>query len=292
MLPILAFFLAALTPEQRAIDFLSREVPRWARENHCYSCHNNGDAARALYLARQRGYAVPPESMADTTAWLQRPAQWSEIHGNPAASDRKLARIQFAAALAEAYRTGATRNRRALVAAAESLLPYQDPDGSWVVDTGGLPGAPATYGTALATYMTRRTLETAGRAQFAQPIARANQWFQAASPGSLVEAAAILLALPGNQKCRDWILNSQTSEGGWGPQPKMPAEPFDTALAMLALHASGQTKPRARARALLLGMQETFGAWPETTRPAGGNSYAEHISTAGWVLYALLATLD
>ena len=32
--------------------------------------------------------------MADTTAWLQQPAQWSEIHGNPAASDRKLARIR------------------------------------------------------------------------------------------------------------------------------------------------------------------------------------------------------
>ena len=290
MLSIFAFFLAALTPQQRAIDFLSREVPRWARENHCYSCHNNGDAARALYLAKQRGYIVPPESIADTSAWLQQPAKWNEIHGNPAASDRKLARIQFAAALAEAYRTGATRNRQALVAAAEALLAYQDANGSWVVDTGGLPGAPAAYGTALATYMTRRTLETAGSARFAQPIARANQWFASASPGSLVDAAAILLALPGNRKCLEWILSAQTSDGGWGPQPKMPAEAFDTALAMLALHASGQTEPLARARGLLFAMQEASGAWPETTRPSGGHSYAEHISTAGWVVYALLTT--
>ena len=290
MLAIFAFFLAALTPQQRAIDFLSREVPRWARENHCYSCHNNGDAARALYLAKQREYVVPPESMADTSAWLQQLAKWNEIHGNPAASDRKLARIQFAAALAEAYRTGAIRNRQALVAAAEALLTWQDANGSWVVDTGGLPGAPATYGTALATYMTRRTLETAGRARFAQPIARANQWFASASPGSLVDAAAILLALPGNRKCLDWILSAQTSDGGWGPQPKMPAEAFDTALAMLALHASGRTQPLARARSLLLAMQDESGAWPETTRPAGGHSYAEYISTAGWVVYALLTT--
>jgi hypothetical protein len=31
-------------------------------------------------------------------------------------------------------------------------------DGSWVVDTGGFSGAPATYGTTLAPYMTRRTV--------------------------------------------------------------------------------------------------------------------------------------
>ncbi len=34
------------SPEARAVAFLAREVPRWSRENHCYSCHNNGDAAR------------------------------------------------------------------------------------------------------------------------------------------------------------------------------------------------------------------------------------------------------
>ena len=152
---------------QTALAFLSREVPRWSQENHCYSCHNNGDAARALYLARQRGYAVPAEALADTTAWLLAPAKWDEIHGAPAASDKKLGRIQFAAALAEAFRTGAVRDEGTLRTAAESLVKLQDADGSWRVDTGGLPGAPATYGTALATYMARRTLETAGGARFA-----------------------------------------------------------------------------------------------------------------------------
>src|SRR3982750_1650529 len=39
---------------QSALHFLSTEVPRWEQQNHCYSCHNNGDAARALYLAKAR----------------------------------------------------------------------------------------------------------------------------------------------------------------------------------------------------------------------------------------------
>jgi hypothetical protein len=267
---------------QTALTYLSREVPRWPQENHCYSCHNNGDAARALYRARAAGFAVPAAVLRDTTAWLLAPAKWDDIHGAPAASDRKLTRIQFAAALAEAYRSGAVHDGGALRAAAESLAAIQDADGSFRVDTGGLPGAPATYGTALATYLSRRTLQTAGGARFAVPISQASRWLSAAKPASTVDAAALLLASPDRADCRRFLLAAQTSDGGWGPQPRMPAEPFDTAMALLALGGN------ARGRLWLLKVQEPDGAWPETTRPAGSQSYAERISTTAWVVYALL----
>ena len=41
---------------KRALQFLSREVPSWSIENKCYSCHNNGDAARR---------STPPHDAAD-----------------------------------------------------------------------------------------------------------------------------------------------------------------------------------------------------------------------------------
>ena len=41
-----------MTAEAHAIGFLAAEVPKWKRDNGCYSCHNNGDAARALCAAR------------------------------------------------------------------------------------------------------------------------------------------------------------------------------------------------------------------------------------------------
>ena len=271
---------------QTALAFLSREVPRWPQENHCYSCHNNGDAARALYSAQQRGYAVPETALADTTKWLMAPAKWDEIHGEPASSDKKLALIQFGAALAEACRTGAVTDDGALRAAAESLVKLQDADGSWHVDTGGLPGAPATYGTTLATYMTRRTLLVAGRLQYAEEIGRATLWLEAAKPASVLDAAALLLASPGRTDCRKFLRNAQTSDGGWGAQPKMPAEVFDTAMVLLALDAPAAAVERGRA--WLLKMQDKDGAWPETTRPSGAHSYAERISTTGWVVYTLL----
>src|SRR5947209_16193452 len=53
------------------ISFLTREVPRWFRKNKCFSCHNNGDAARALYHAVRLGFAVPRKALADTSEWLE-----------------------------------------------------------------------------------------------------------------------------------------------------------------------------------------------------------------------------
>src|SRR5262249_51158881 len=93
----------------RAVGYLSQEVPRWHRENHCYSCHNNGDAARALYAASRKGYRVTPAALADTKNWLSHPDDWDKNPGNPAFSDKKLARIQFAGALAEACEPGPSR---------------------------------------------------------------------------------------------------------------------------------------------------------------------------------------
>jgi squalene cyclase len=272
---------------QSALAFLSREVPRWSQENHCYSCHNNGDAARALYRAQVRGYSIPPAALADTTAWLRTPEKWDEIHGAPAASDKKLGRIQFAAALAEATRTGALNDSKALRSAADVLASMQDADGSWRVDTGGLPGAPATYGTALATYLSRQTLRTAGG--FDEAVARATVWLAGAKPANTIDAAALLLADPRRRDCRVMLLAAQTSDGGFGPLARMPAEVFDTALALLALDGPADTL--ARGRAWLLKMQEKDGGWPETTRPSGAQSYAERISTTGWAVYALLTNV-
>src|SRR4051812_44142765 len=93
-------------PEVRALAYLAREVPRWSKENHCYSCHHNGDAARTLYLAVRLGRAVPARALADTTRWVERPAGWDHNGGEGPFNDKKLARLQFAATLAEARDAG------------------------------------------------------------------------------------------------------------------------------------------------------------------------------------------
>jgi hypothetical protein len=266
---LLFWTAAAATPEQRAADYLAVEVPKWARENHCYSCHNNGDAARALFAARRAGLKVADEAIADTVAWLRTPAKWGQSQGAPGGATGSLANVQFAAALLE------SGSRRELRPAAETLAQLQEADGSWKVDADGLAGAPATYGRALATYMARRVTMRAGLRAASD---RAGAWLRKAQPANVVDAAAIALALPDRRDCVEFLKRTRWDEA------------FDTALAILALDRAGERAMVERGRASLLKLQQEAGGWQETTRPPGGVSYAEHISTTAWALYALLET--
>ena len=139
----------ASAPESRAVAFLVREVPRWKTENDCYSCHNNGDAARALIAAAARGHAVGG-AMDDTLEWLRRPAGWNKNKTEGGIDDKPLARLQFAAALRLAVAAGRA-SRAALDEAAQIISADQQADGSWRLDTSQSLGSPATYGTTLAT---------------------------------------------------------------------------------------------------------------------------------------------
>jgi hypothetical protein len=289
--------------ERRALAYLDREVPRWFTANQCYSCHNNGDAARALYLAIRLAYAVRPEALADTTRWLARPDGWDDNKGEPAFSDKGLARLQFAAALVDAMDAKQVQDRKVLIRAAELIAEGQRKDGSWQVDAEGTIGSPATYGPFLATYQARRVLAQADPKRFGPAIARADAWFRQAKVETVLDAAALLLALDGKQgpaveeqrrHCLTLIRQGEAKSGGWGPYVHSPPEPFDTAVVLLALLRLGERPDlqpmRQRGRVYLIRTQQADGTWPETTRPAGSVSYAQRLSTAGWATLALLAT--
>jgi len=291
------------TPESKALAYLVREVPRWSRDNKCYSCHNNGDGARALYTARRLSFAVPDAALADTSRWLSRPQEWYHNGGETGLSDKGLARIQFAAALVDAVETGQVKDRRLLVRAADLVAEYQQGDGSWEVDAEGSVGSPATYGAVLATYQACRTLKKADRRRYAAAIAKAVQWLRTVKVRSILDAAAILLALEEmkghdiqrqQRRCLELIRKGESGQAGWGPYTTSRPEPFDTAVVVLALvHQAEHPEIKRllkRGRTYLITTQQPDGSWQETTRPPGSESYAQRISTTGWATLALLAT--
>jgi hypothetical protein len=303
-----SLFLALLIPQagvqvvtgtaQTALAYLAQEVPLWKTDNGCYSCHNNGDGARVLYVAQRLGWEQPEAALADTTAWLADPEGWDSNRGAPEFSDKKLASIQFAAALEAAVAAGFA-SRDALVEAGQFLLPHQEEDGSWQVDARGSIGSPITYGPALATYTARRVLKAANERAFDDAIQLADGWFVRSDPKNVLDAAATVLAfanLSSDGETKDaavaLILDAQNSDGGWGPFARSPSEPFDTALALLALESLGDSHREqvARGRGYLRETQLSPGGWPETTRPPGSQSYAQHISTSAWATLALLET--
>jgi hypothetical protein len=197
--------------------------------------------------------------------------------------------------------------RSALTAAAEIIASDQQADGSWRLDSSNSLGSPATYGTALATASARRAIAASGLATAHDAVARADQWLHKVEPNNVPDAAAVVFALGDASGdlassrvtlAAEFLRRSQGRDGGWGPYANASSEPFDTALAMLALRSPAlAARPPAketfsdalgRGRDYLVRAQFADGSWSETTRPAGQTSYAQRISTTAWALLALL----
>ena len=293
----------SLTPELRAIRYLSREVAAWKPNNQCFSCHNNGDAARALYIARRLSYRLERNPLGETTDWLKQPGQWKNNRGKGPFSDKKLAVLQFAYALSEAVKSGDVKDKKPLLLAAEKVAFYQEPDGSWKLDADQVVGSPATYGRTLGTVIARQILLRADGERFQQQTQRAEQWLINKKPKTVLDSAAVLLSLASlnrketaEQRSRalEVIRKGENPDGGWGPFVNSVAEPFDTALVLLALAKHPKDKETTalieRGRRSLVTSQFEDGSWTETTRPANAQSYSQRISTTGWATMALLAT--
>jgi len=294
----------------RGVEYLKVEVPKWKAGHPCYSCHNNGDATRALLLAQSKGYDIGT-SLDDTLAFLKQPSRWDQNKArNGSDDDKTLAKIQFASALAVAERHGKAASSD-LEAAAKLLVADQQPDGSWKLDDSQSLGSPATYGDLIATWSARATLISSGMQPDNFTIVQTDKWIRGLAPENVLDAAATILALELSsdvmaenlrRNCLSILRTGQSPEGGWGPYVTAAPQVFDTALAVLALSAL-EAEPRlarsayrpeqlkeaiANGKKFIVSQQKADGSWPETTRPANQESYAQRISTTGWALLALM----
>jgi len=296
------------SPEAKAVAYLAKQVPAWRGTHGCASCHHNGDAARALLMAANRGHDVG-QAVTDTRTFLQNPAGWAANKGHEA--DESLMRLQFAAALAAAGENDLSPSP-ALVEAAKALLADQMPDGSWAPDASDPPNSPLTWGTAVATWMARSTLIASGREPDDFAVAQTDRWLRTVEVETVPDAAGVVLGLGVTSdvmadKQRAKYLNllrfAQRDTGGWGAAPNAEyATTFDTALVVLALQQL-ESDPRlarstyrveelraaiARGRTWLVEAQRDEGSWPETMRGSATTSEAQRLSTTAWALMALL----
>lgn len=259
------------------VVYLEEEVPKWKRANGCRSCHNDGDGLRALVAARRGGVAVKAAVLTESLKALRDPDAWEA---------KPLARLQLAAAAREAV-AAKLAEPAVLAAAAAAVAGDQDGDGHWKVEEELAVGSPVTYGPVLATWMAREVLRDADEKRYGAAIQRATQWFAARVTGAgapVLDLAAMVLALE-RPDDRERLAAAQLGNGSWNN------EVFDTAVAMLALRKSANSGSGIRrARVWLAERQLPGGGWPGTTRPAGGESYAQHLSTTAWAVMALAAT--
>jgi hypothetical protein len=287
--------------EIRALNYLIREVPAWSKENKCFSCHNNGDGARTLYLAKRLGRTIPEDALEDTANWLCKPKDWSKSEANARYSDKLFDLIQFSAALQEAHEAEILKTREPLLEACELLVLQQNEDGSWRAGIDGSIGSPVTQGPTLATVQARMVLQRVDARKFKEAIARGDEWLWKKRVRSIMDASAILLWLEKSKgkraeekrkECLELIRKGESEDGGWGPYVNAGPEVFDTSLVILALGCQPETSEVRvwiqHGRVYLIRTQHKDGYWPETTRPSGAESYAQRISTTAWAVRALI----
>lgn len=283
-----------------ALDFLEKQVSSWPAENGCFSCHNNADAALALFKAKRFGWDVDSDSTSSTLDWISSPGRWDKQQGDPNASDQQLADIQFASALVQAVDAGVLPTDKWNPSVARQLVKYQTPNGNWVIEKQDSLGSPAAPGNALATLKAWTYLKHAPIDDTREAIRKASGFLRNMPQESVSQTAAKLLynSESGVQADGDvvlgleYLMRAQTTLGGWGPYPHRPPEVFDTAMALLAMlpHARDERIAMIMNRGLsfLIAEQLPDGSWRETTRPSGEESHAQWVSTSAWATLALL----
>ena len=311
--------IAAFSPAiDRAVTSLGADVPRWHAEHGCFSCHHDGDGARALIVAHRAGHEQHAGSLHKTLAFLESPSIWRENGADGPFQDRRLATVQFSTTLGAAVASGLL-DFPPLLASIELLLAEQAPSGTFATVVPGVLGGPTSWGSAWATAQALSTMRLVFtdprtpdgvRTRTHQALERAADWLAMLESAAVCDHAAIVLGLSSAAHaagtCIDWrraqdraieaLLTAQGSTGGFGPHARRPPEVFDTAAALLALCTAASTDPRiagarARARDWLREQQLDDGFWRETTRPSGGISNAQSSSTTAWALEALLAAM-
>ena len=241
---------------KRGVAFLSKEVPKWHAEHPCYSCHNNGDATRALIAAGMRGYDIG-SAVDDTVDFLRVPSKWDQNKAPGGFDDRTLARIQFASALAAAARAGRAPEST-LVDAAKVLAADQQGDGSWVLDASKSLASPTTYGSLLATASARATLVASGREPDDFTIVQTDRFFRGVQVENVIDAAAVALGLDVGEdvmaenlraKCLGIIREGQGPSGGWARSSPRHRK-SSTRRSWSSRSASWKPKAASRARSI------------------------------------------
>ena len=182
--------------------------------------------------------------MRSTTPWLGSPRLSDGTPPRRGGSEElPLARIQFAGALTSLVDAGRVK-ADTLGRAAALLIVHQRDDGSWRLSESQIVGGATFYGTTLATAMARRSLARARTDAVQRPLAMASAWLRTIDTAAVLDASAVLLGLERDadatataqrRRSLEVVKRGQGADGGWGPYVTSQPEPFDTALAVLAL---------------------------------------------------------
>jgi hypothetical protein len=280
---------------ERGLQFLQADAAKWRKDRECSTCHHGTMTVWALCEAKNQGYEVAPDALAETVKWTK---------------DRLLARIDLprdtrpgwsmvnTPALCLSVMALAVPKQDAVSAddlkrIAGHLLRHQEADGSWAWSSAPPKNRPPPFfesdevATLLA-YMVlgpRVPADPSEKSEARDARDRAAAWLAKTKPTDTTQAAALRLlvqvlagAAQGGgagtvRPAVDALLGRQNADGGWGQLRAAASDAYATGQVLYVLNLAGVGGDRAevrRAVSFLVATQREDGSWPITPRAHPG----------------------
>ena len=286
---------------ERALDFLEKDALSWKNEKNpkkggCATCHHGAMTVWTFNEAKQRGYAVKDDVLADMAEW-SKGRFFGETMVKPRGPVKGINTVSLAAIFlaltAQAVPHQESLTSDDLQRFAEYLPRYQEADGSWErppLVGGGNPSPPVMDTHETWTLFAYLALGPFVPADPKTPSAardsreKAAEWLSRTKSADTTQAAALRLLVdaeggpsPKLKPGMDRLLSRQNADGGWGQVKNLPSDAYATGQALYALSLAGMTGDRREiqeAVRFLLGAQRTDGSWPMTPRAHPGKKPA------------------
>lgn len=297
---------------EKALVRLETGATNYLTHRDCFSCHHQALPLVAMVRARQRGFAVKPNIIAEQATFSR---MWfdSKVDGMREGKDVPGGDITTGYALWALSEVGLEPGETT-AAMIQFLEVRQKPEGNWVSSANRPPIEASKFtATAFAVGALGGRFSPEPAALIPLMKRQAATWFERAEPESTEDLAMRLwgMSLAGRSNAqldpyRKALLEAQRDDGGWAQLATMSSDAYATGLALFTLSETGfRADDPAYRRGVewLLKYQREDGAWLVETRSRpvqtffdngdpGGKSQFISIAATSWATLALLGTVE
>jgi Squalene-hopene cyclase N-terminal domain len=274
----------------RGLAFLEKDAAKWRKERKCATCHHGTMTLFAYSEAKLQGYAVKPETAAETFKWAKE--RWMERADKP--RDKRpgwkmvSTPLIYFALTAQFVPGQKAISAEDLKRIAGHLLRHQEADGSWAWSSAPLKNRPPPFfeSDEVATRLVTLALQPAATKAKNKPavrgsLAKAAAWLKKTKPADTTQAAALRLLMsvragtPAEtvHAATAKFFQRQNKDGGWGQLRGLPSDGYATGQALYILRLAGVKPDRTELRrgvAFLVASQRPDGSWPMKNRSHPG----------------------
>jgi len=271
----------------RALAFLVEDAAKWRKERGCATCHHGEMTVWALSEARDRGYAVPAETLAETIRWTKElfVPQFSKPRDHRWGYNFVSLPGIYLSVMSE---TLPILSRDEIDRLAVHLARHQEEDGAWLMPPPNANTSPPTWESsetialwALLAWESPVGDEGGEAATVRAAREKAVAWLGSTKPTDTTQALSLRLLLDIHTRQAaeslrsrvEQLLRRQNADGGWSQLEDLASDAYATGQVLWALSFAGVRPEHAQIRrgiSFLVASQQDQGAWPMTGRSHPG----------------------